>query len=411
MPDPNISGPLNGVRILDLTHVWAGPLAVRFLADLGAEVVRIEAPDSRGPRVYPIDPIGGWLGGEHGDEPWNDNAIFVKLMRNRRSLCLDLKTKAGRETFLTLVGHADVVMENFSARAMPSLNLDYDVLCQANPNIIYVSMPGYGASGPLRDRVAFGPTVEVMSGFTSMMGYGPDEPRNTAMALMDPVTGTHAVAAVLTALRKRDEEGTGFRVEMSLHEGGVTYNGPWLVDEQRGLAPLCIGNRHPEMAPHGIYRCAGDDEWIAIACADDEEWHNLCRVVPGLDAEMNLDERHLAHNTIDVEISAWTLPLNKHDAAERLQGSGVPAGPVNNVPDMTSDPQVQAREFFALFERYDVPMPGNPIKMEGLDQNQWTRCPRLGEDNSSVLRDWLGMEDEEIASLAAQNVIADKPPA
>ena len=411
MPDPSVSGPLNGVRILDLTHVWAGPLAVRFLSDLGAEVVRIEAPDSRGPREYSIDPIGGWLGGEHGDEPWNDNAAFVKLMRNRRSLCLDLKTDTGRTTFLNLVEHADVVMENFSARAMPSLNLGYDVLRQANPSIICVSMPGYGASGPLRDRVAYGPTVEVMSGFTAMMGYGPDEPRNTAMALMDPVTGTHAAAAVLTALRKRDAEGLGLRVEISLHEGGVTYNGPWLVDEQRGQAPHCIGNRHPEMAPHGIYRCAGDDEWIAIACADDEEWLNLCRVVPGLDAKMTVDERHAAEDGIGTTVFEWTSLRNKHEAAQELQNAGVSAGPVNNVPDMNADPQVKAREFFALFERYDVPMPGNPIKMEGLDQNQWTRCPRLGEDNASVLKDWLGMEDAAIADLAAQNVIAEKPPA
>ncbi len=410
-----VDGPLQGVRILDLTHVWAGPLAMRFLADLGAEVVRVEAPAGRGPRTFPAMPIGGWLGGEAGDEPWNNNALFVKLSRNRRSLAVDLKSDAGRELFLQLVAEADVVAENFSARTMPALGLDYARLQQANPRIIYLTMPGFGSSGPLRDRVAFGPTVEVMSGFTHMMGYGPDEPRNTAMALMDPVAAANATAAVLTALRQRQASGRGARVEMSLHEGGVCYNGPWLVDVQMGAHPRAMGNRHPAMAPHGVYPCAGEDQWLALACADKGEWRALLSLIPaltaaGLSADMDLSARRRQHNLIDQHISAWSRRLDKSEAAGVLQHAGVSAGPVNQVPDMVADGQVKARGYFVTYERHDVPMPGNPIKMQGLDSSQWTPCPRLGEDNAAVLRDWLGYDESRVRGLQRQGVLVDKPP-
>ena len=152
---------------------------------------------------FPHRRLGGWIGGEPGDEPWNRNAIFVKLMRNRRSLCIDLKTDLGRDTFLDLVAEADVLMENFSSRVMASLGLDYKVLSSRNDQLIYVTMPGFGHEGPLKDRVAFGPTVEAMSGLTNIFGYGPEEPRNTAMALMDPITGMNAIAGVVTALQER----------------------------------------------------------------------------------------------------------------------------------------------------------------------------------------------------------------
>jgi len=386
-------------------------LAVRMLADLGAEVVRVEAPTSRGPRVFPSAPIGGWLSGAQSDEPWNDNALFVKLARNRRSLAMDLKTARGHQLFLALVAQADVVIENFSARAMPALALGYAELRQANPRIIFVSMPGYGASGPLRDRVAFGPTVEVMSGFTSMMGYSPDEPRNTAMALMDPVAATNATAAVLTALRQRQEQGGSVRVEMSLHEGGVSYNGPWLIDQQLGQPPLCIGNRHPQMAPHGVYPCAGEDQWLALACADEQQWQNLCQLIDDLDAALNLQQRQQQYQQIDQLVMKWTSQQHKHAAVELLQQQGVSAGAVNNVPDMVADPQVQARGFFVEYERYQRPMPGNPIKMAGLNSDQWRACPRLGADNAQVLADWLQLDEEEISSLHQQGVIVDQPPA
>lgn len=405
-----VRGPLNGVRILDLTHVWAGPLGVRFLADLGAEVVKVEAPYGRGPREFPSAPIGGWMGGEPSDEPWNANAIFNKLHRNRRSLCIDLKQGGGREAFLAMVAVADVVIENFSARAMPSMDLSYEILQQANPNIVYVSMPGYGASGPYRDRVAFGPTVEPLSGLTAMLGYGPDAPRNSAMALMDPIAATHAACAVITALRRRERDGHGARVEMSLHEGGVAFSGPWLLDKQMGGAPVCLGNRHPVMSPHGIYPCAGEDQWLALACEDDQQWVALSDIIDAPETQLPAATRMASAEAIDKHISAWTRRRTKEAAAEILQAAGICAGPVNTAPDMLADPQVRARGFFVPYEVFDTPMPGNPVHMAGLDSDQWTRCPRLGADNHSVLADWLGYDSEQISAMQSAGVLADKPP-
>ena len=411
-----VDGPLNGVRILDLTHVWAGPLAVRFLADLGADVVKVESPLGRGPRVPPASPLGGWIGGEPGAEPWNANALFVKLARNRQSLCIDLKTEPGRDTFLELVAEVDVVLENFSARAMPAFGLSWDVLKVANPNLVYVTMPGYGASGPYKDRVAFGPSVEPLSGLTNVLGYGPDEPRNTAIALMDPITGLNATAALVSALRERERLGHGVLVEMSLHEGGVTYSGPWLVDEQLGNTVQSMGNAHPAMSPHGVYRALGDDEWLAVACATDAQWCSLHRVLEEVDSngELNSDwslaERTAHCALIDALLAQWTGVRNKQIAEAQLLEAGVPAGAVNNAQEMVTDAQTRDREFFVPYERFATPMPGNPIKMAGLDSSQWTACPRLGADNARVLKSWLGYDDQQVQALVDAGVLADKPP-
>ncbi len=355
-------------------------------------------------------PIAGWIGGEPGEEPWNNRAAFVKLARNSKSVNLDLKRSRGRETFLQLVAVADVVIENFSARAMPALDLDYEALRAANPRVIYITMPGYGTYGPYRDWVAFGPTVEPMSGLTNVMGYSKEEPRNTAMALMDPIAGISAAAAVVTALRRRAETGQWAFVELSLHESGVSFHGPWLIEHQLGGVVEPLGNRHPGMAPHGVYRCQGEDNWVALACADDAAWRALCAVVGSeLDPNLDLDGRAATHNHVDEVITAWTSQRHKVDVAEQLQKVGVAAGPVNNTPEMLADEQVQQRKFFVPYERFSTPIPGNPIKMAGISSDDWTPCPKLGADNAAVLKDWLSYTDQHIADLADEAIIADQP--
>ena len=424
-----VDGPLKGLKVLDLTHVWAGPLAVRFMADLGAEVVKVEAADARGPQVFPAMPIGGWLGGAPGAEPWNVNAAYNKLGRNRRSMAIDLKQSLGRETFLQLVAEADVVIENFSAQTMRHLNLDYDVLRQTNPRIIYVHMPGFGGSGLLRDRVAFGPTVEAMSGLTLMLGYGPNEPRNTAMALMDPIAASNTFAGLTVAIRRRERTGLGVRMEVSLHEGGVSYSGPWLADLQLGESPESLGNAHPNMAPHGVYRCAGEDEWAVIACTSQDQWLALCdmlldelghklpsdlaRTVDDITTLRHLDllDRLANRELLDAWISQWTKAAGKHEVVARVQSMGVAAGAVNAMPDMLADEQVQARNFFVPYEVFDTPMPGNPLHLAELDSAQWQRCPKLGEHNAEVLNEWLGYGREEVQTLVEKGVLHDKPPA
>ena len=404
-------GPLRGVRVLDLTHVWAGPLCTRFLADLGAETIKIESPMGRGPREYPVNEAAyGWIGGDPGDEPWNRHAIFVKLQRNKGSVAIDLKTDAGRETFLGLVRMADVVIENFHSVTMPNLGLSYEVLAAENPSIIYVAMPGYGLEGAYSQRVAFGPAVEAMSGLSDVMGYGPEEPRNTAMALMDAVAAVSAASGVVTALRQRKATGKGAFVEMSLHDAAVSFCGPWLIERQLGNPLERLANRHPKMAPHGVYPSAGEDEWIAIACRDDDDWKALCSVVPGLDADSDLAARQRDRLEIDDVISSWTACRGKAVAAQALQKRAVPAGAVNTTPDMLDDPQARERGFFVPIEAGPTPMPGNSIKMRGVSSADWTPCPKLGADNAAVLKGWLDYSDDRIAELERAGVIVDRPP-
>ncbi len=405
-----VNGPLTGVRVLDLTHVWAGPLGARFLADLGAEVVCIEAPFGRGPRVFPEEPMGGWMGGEPAGEPWNRNALFVKLHRNRRSVCVDLKQPQGKALLLRLAAEADVLMENFSAGTLDDLGLGYDALREANPQLIYLALPGFGDTGPYSRWLAFGPTVEAMSGLTQMMGYEDGEVRNSSTALNDPMTGTHAAAAVAEALRRRRRVGHGERVELTLHGSGVAFSGPWLVAHQLGEPLEPRGNGHPDMSPHGVYPCAGADAWIGIACEDDTVWQHLAALV-GADARLNREHRAAAAADIDRQISTWTRQRDKHAACLELQAAGVAAGPVNAAADMLADVQAGARGYFDFAEPTGERMPGNPITMTGLDSSAWRPCPKLGEDNASVLLDWLGMSGEDVEQLAGRGVLHDAPPA
>ena len=405
-------GLLSGVKILDLSHVWAGPLAVRYLADLGAEVVRVEAPYGRGPQEALYSPLGGWLGGAPGEDPWNNNAIFVKLMRNRRSVCLDLKLAEGKAAFLDLVREADVLLENFSAHAMTNLGLGYEALKQVNPQLIYVAMPGFGSHGELADRVAFGPTVEAMSGLTDVFGYSDDEPRNTAMALMDPITGLHGFAAVVTALQRVKETSRGVHMELSLHEGGVCYSGPWLVDQQLGNETQVWGNKHPNMVPHGVYACAGHDQWLALACVDDAQWRALVSLVgaESLDPSWDFAQRRLAEADIDRAITDFCLKHTVAAAVTALQTAGVPSGAVNDTPAMVADEHTQARGFFQPLERHATPVPGNPIKMQSIYAEDWTPCPKLGEHNLEVLSEWLGYSQQKVEALESQGVLWNKPP-
>ena len=387
---PDGTGPLAGVRILDLTHVWAGPLGTRILGDLGADVVKVERPMGRG-GVSGTPGAGNYPGGERGTDPWNRQGTFLKLNRNKRSLAIDLKKPEGHRVFLDLVRVADVVIENFSARSMPALGLGYDVLRAANEKIIYVSMPGYGRTGPYSDRVAYGPSVEAMTGLNAVMGYSPAEPRNSAVALPDPIGGVTAAAAVVTALNRREATGRGAFVERSMHESGVSLMGEFLVERQLGGNPQPIGNAHPAHVYSDLLRTRGEDEWIAVTCKTEAERAALEEIIDG-DASDH----------------------DKHDLAERLQAAGIAAGPVTIAPDILADPHVSARRYFVRLEREDLPstpMPGSPMVIDGdFERSYWHVAPRLGEHNRQVLKDWLGYEADETARLERDGVLVDRPP-
>ena len=411
--------PLEGVRVVDLTRIWSGPLATRILGDLGAEVIKIEAPTGRGPAVVPPGAGGYYPNGDPGDRPWNRQGLNNKLNRNKKSVAVDLKSEAGREAFLRLVSESDVVIENFSARAMPALRLDYDHLRKASPGIIYVAMPAFGLTGPYRDYVGLGPSIEPLTGMTSFMGYGPEEPRMSVQALTDAMAGTAAASAVLTALERRAQLGEGAFIELSQEEAGTIFFGEQLIEYQlTGSTPQRTGNRHPLVAPHGVYRCRGEDDWIAIAARDDGQWAALCRLAArGWESRSQFatfEARTKHHDLLNAEIEAWTCGLDKAELMAALAARGVAVGTVNASPEWLSDPHLLERGYFFHVDELNAgprSYDGSPLCFDG-DRGYaaWSRAPGLGEHNESALGVIAGLTESELGRLWADGVIVDRPP-
>ncbi len=409
-----VKGPLNGVRVLDLTHVWAGPLATRSLADLGADVLKVESGYARGPAVLPTT-TGLFPNNDAGEEPWNRNGFLNKLNRNKKGISINLKEPRGRDLLLKLVAECDVVIENFSATAMKRLNLDYEVLKTANPDIIYVAMPGYGVSGPNSDFVAFGPSVEPMTGVGAIMGYSDAEPHVSAVALSDPIAGIGAAAAVVTALQRRCRTGEGAHLDLSLQEATVHMLGEQLIAHQlSGEPPAIIGNAHAEYAPHGIFRSRGEDEWVAIACPDEKSWVAFAELL-GIDGDWRFSSamKRLAHrHLLDEVISAWTKARDKMDITTELQSAGVCAGAVLSAEEFMSDPHNISRGYFVSLggEHIEpVEYPGQPVIIDGVRHEGFMCCPRLGGDNEDVLTELLGMSAEQVRLLVEAGVLHDRP--
>ena len=414
-------GPLTGVRILDLTRVWAGPLATRMLGDLGADVIKIEASWARGPINIPPEAAERshlYPDNELGDRHWNRNAGFNKLNRNKRGLTLELNLPRGREIFESLVRESDIVIENFSPRVMPKLGLDYESLSRINPHLIYVSMSGFGSTGPNRDWVAFGPLIEAASGLTSTMGYADSGPYRSGVAWPDPVTALQAVAGVLLAYHEResDPERKGRRVETPMLEAMLAFVGDdLLVAQLRGQDEPRRGNRHPARAPQGVYPCAGEDRWIAISVTSEQEWFALCDEA-GFDESlrtMDSAARLEHHDAIDEVLSTWTRRSEPVDLMARLQSMGVIACIVADARDIVNDPQLEADRFWAELNHAEVGLrryPGLPIHLDRTPATFRRAAPLLGEHNTEVLTQILGLSPREIESLKEDGVITDLPP-
>ncbi len=393
--DPRGRGrPLEGVRVVELAHFWSAPLCGRVLGDLGADVIKVESHDTRGgfsmARMTlddPDAPPGTW--------PWNREPLFNKLNRNKRSLAVDLKHPEGRELFLDLVDTADVVLENYSTRALPSLGVGHEILRERNPRLIYAAMPGFGLSGPYASYVALGPSTEPMTGLTALMGYSPDEPRVTAKAILDPMAGTVAAVAIIDALLRRERTGQGGLLEISQHEGGIVYLGEHFVERQQTGV-------EPEPAANPVYRCAGDDEWIAIGVRSQRDRDALAAMA-GIDG----DGRDPA------ALEEFTSRQDKHELAAALQAAGVPAAPVLSAPEWLADSQLEARGYFSYLADADRdPRQGDglPLCLDGTrGYEHWRRAPTLGEHNAELLRE-LGLDPAAIDALASAGVIADRPP-
>lgn len=405
---PRRGGPLAGLRVLEVTNNWAGPIAGRHLADLGAEVLKVELASKSATRLshYP--------GKEPGKYHWNRSGYFNEMNRNKRDVAMNLATPRGRDLFLELVKQVDIVLENNSARVMPNLGLGYEPLSAANPRLIMASISGFGASGPHKDWVAFGSNIEASCGLAATTGYDETLAYRTGSFVPDPIAGGHATVGILAALERRDRTGQGAHLDISLTESAMPFMLESIVyyQEQGALFPR-RPNYDPDAAPTGAYRCFGTDEWVAIAVRTDEQWAALCRAT-GIDgdAHSTMAERVRERAAVDALVSAWTATQDQYECVRTLQGARVPAAPILHNWQLHSDPQLYARDVFIPIEHPDTgvfPYPGFPWRLTCTQPEVRTAAPRFAEANDYVFGRLLGRSAAEIEALYADGATAHEP--
>lgn len=402
--------PFEGIRVLEVTANWAGPYAGRQLADLGADVIKIET--GRRPATRALHQAGNQM----WNRPYNRAGYFNLFNRNKRDLVLDLSKPPGRELFLKMVEDADIVLENNSARVFAQFNLAYETLAERNPRIIMCSISGFGATGPERDYVAYGSNVEASSGLVSQLGYGEGVPFGTGSYYADPIAGTHAMSGMVAALIQRETTGRGANVEMALQESGMSFNLEALMDYQlTGRIAGPMNNRSRRIAPQGVYRSVGDDCWLAAGVETDEQWRALCQVIGSPEmATMYPDvaARLANHDAIDAAIADWAARYDHQEATQILQKAGVPAGPVLANWEIVSDPHLFARNYFVDVVHAEVGhhrWDGYPWKLSRTPGEIRMASPLFGEHNDEILGGLLGLSEAEIAKLRATGLVADAP--
>ena len=413
--------PLEKYRILDLSRIWAGPYCTKLLADMGAEVIKMESlsvyDSHRGP-VVPARGIAAYPDGEPGEEPWNRNGWFNCLHFSKYGVTLELTYPEGRAVFERLVSISDVLIENFRQGSLARLGYDYDALRKSRPDLIYVSMPAFGNDGPWQSYLAYGIGQEQLSGMAHMTGYAGEGPMKSGINHGDPITGSHAAGIVLAALRHRRRTGEGMFIDVSQQESAVSLIGAEVLAYQiSGEEPERKGNRSSRLAPHNAYACRGEDRWITIAVTNDQQWRVLANCVGG--TELASDPRFASNegrlenqDDLDGIISGWTASQDAFQLTDRLQEIGVPSSPVLRGPDLLDDPHYKHRGTFVAVDHPQVGVrryPGISWKMSATPgQIRWA-SPTLGQHNSQIYGQLLGLTEDEISVLERAGVIGTKP--
>jgi crotonobetainyl-CoA:carnitine CoA-transferase CaiB-like acyl-CoA transferase len=402
--------PLSGVRVIDFTNAVAGPIASFILADLGAEVIKVEAPTSR-PKVA----AGTAPALDGADAPsYNRMMTFNELNHGKRSFALDVATPVGKQLFLELAAKSDVVVQNFAPRVMGNLGIDYEALRAVNPRIILASMPAFGLSGPFRDRISYGPGIDAMSGLSHLTGYTDGPPMKPGNFFCDQQAGVLTAFAVCSALRHAERTGEGQHIELAMIEGEFQVLGDAYIDyAMNGRERRRTGNDHPRMEPHGMFRCKGEDAWVAVAVENDRQWRSLATLCGRGDlAADNFAERRRHPAEIHRAIEEWTLRRTHLEAQALMQAAGVPAAAVLNAAELLADPHVQAYAGFEYVETPGVgptPYPRVAFRLSGTPVPVSGPAPAFGEGNAYVLGEVLGRPAAEIEALRRDHVITDEP--
>ena len=413
--------PLEGVRALEISEIWAGPFCGSLLADMGAEFIKVESVQriARGP-VNPPKGSGAYPNGDPGERPWNRQSNFNAINRNKKGITLDLKTNAGVETFLDLTSTADVIFCNYARSVMEGFGLGYEKLRKTRPDIIFMLMPGYGNTGPYRDYRSMGMAIDAISGHSFLRGYPDlDHSTNSLVHHPDAAAAVNAVFALTTALIYRGKTGIGQFIDMSQAESFMTHMGEVFLEYQINSKPReRQGNRNSHYAPQGVYPCIGEDNWIAISIVTEAQWKSFIRCIPlpNLRDEKfsSVKSRIANHDELDLTIEKWTSDKDRYEVMDTLQSSGIPSGVVLNCgPDTYGDPHLNEREFFQIVDHPDAgifPMTGPVLKFQsnsGVVLHNPSPC--LGQHNDYVLGDILGYTQEKMDDLASDNVIGTVP--
>jgi len=408
---PDATGPLAGLKVLDLSRVLAGPWCAQILGDLGAEVIKIEQPGQG-------DDTRRW-GPPFLQDGSNDAAYYLCANRNKRSVAINLADPRGADLIRTIAREADIVVENFRVGGLAKYGLDYASLSAANPKLIYCSITGFGQTGPYKDRGGYDFLIQGMSGLMSVTGRPDGEPGSGPMKvgipISDLVTGLYSAISILAALAHRDRTGEGQHIDMALldtqvallaNQGSNYLNG--------GMIPRRLGNEHPNTVPYQDFACADGD--ILVALGNDRQFRDFCALIgrPDLPDDprfANNGGRSVNRKALQEEMGAAIVKWTSHDLIAAMEAAKLPGGRVNEIPAILADEQIAARGLIHEMSRSD----GTPVKVLGYP-GQFSRTPadyrhappRSGEDTRAVLADMLGIASEDIDALIAAGVIADR---
>ena len=415
--------PLAHLRATVLTQAWAGAYATRLLADMGAEVIQVEALNRIDPwrGGYPPRLSGTYPDGVPGDRPYDRNAAYNSVNTGKMGITLDLNYAEARDALLELVSISDVFAENFSARVLPNLGLEYPALREVNPSIVLLRMPAYGCTGPYATYMGNGGSIEPMSGITSLLGYPGGPPMNSGVMHTDPFAGMMATAAIMIALHHRARTGQGQEIDLSQQETSIGLIADRVIEySMNGTGLERRGNRSDRLykkAPHDNYRCAGDDSWVAIAVRSDDEWARLCAVMdaPELARDprfIDLGARLENVDELDAIISDWTRDKDAYEVTRLLQAEGIPSAPVLKATELADNPQLLDRGFIETIEHPETGAQryaGVAWKLSRTPGRLGGPSPTLGQHSVEVLREYLGRSVEKIGVMVSRGVTGDTP--
>ena len=395
-----MSRPLEGILVVDLSRVLAGPYCTMMLGDLGAEVIKIESPEGDDTRQWGPPYIGG------------ESAYYLCANRNKKSIILNLKSEGAKRVLLDLVRRGDILVENFRVGTMQKMGLDYQRLRQVNPRLIYSAISGYGQTGPYSNRAGYDFIAQAEGGLMSITGETDGQPMKVGVAIVDITAGLFAATAILAALHEREKSGEGQYIDVALLDSQVAWlanvASNYLISGQR---PKRYGNAHANIVPYETFKT--QDGYIAIGVGNDRQWQRFCEVLGksewAVDARFITNSKRVENRTTLISmIRAVTLTQDRAEWCRLLQAAGVPCGPINSIDQVFSDAQVLHREM-----KVEIPHPtagkvklaGFPYKLSRTPATITRHPPLLGEHTETVLRDLLGYSAAEIAGLHAERAI------